>query len=236
MGTITDDDDGYWIDDRSVWENAGPMVFTIERDHTSTDAVTVNYRFGSGGSATGGAACSTDGVDFVWPSGSSTGSVTMPAADKSVTLTVTLCDDSDTEGRENVEIVLTNQTGRKTTGVGTIVDDDEDNPLRPAAPSGLAAAGGDGSVTLSWSNPADSTITRYEYNVNHNDTGTGNFTGWSAWTPVPGSGATTTSYTITGLTNGKVYRYHLRAVNAGGAGAAAPNAAPWYVSATPTAP
>ncbi len=109
-------------------------------------------------------------------------------------------------------------------------------PAPPAAPTGLTATGGDGSVTLSWSNPQDSTITGYEYNVNHNATGTGGFTGWSSWQSISGSGAGTTSYTITGLTNGKVYRYHVRAVSASGEGGAAPNAAPWFVSATPKAP
>ena len=54
----------------------------------------------------------------------------------------------------------------------------------PAAPTNLAATAGDQSVTLSWNNPGDSTITRYEYNVNHNATGTGNFTGWSPWTAI----------------------------------------------------
>ena len=126
VGTITDDDDGWWINDRSVREDAGTMVFTIERDHTSDSAETVNYRFGSGGSAVGGTSC-TSGVDFVYPSGATTGTVTVPAADKSVTLTVTLCDDDVQEGRENLEVVLVlsgNKTSRKLTGVGTIVDDD----------------------------------------------------------------------------------------------------------------
>ena len=233
VGTITDDDDGWWIDDRSVWENAGPMVFTIERDHTSANAITVNYRFKSGVSAVGGASCA-DGVDFVFPSGAATGTVSMPAADKSVTLSVTLCDDAVLEGQENFVVELLGLPGRKTTSTGTIVDDDKDKPPLPARPTGLAAAAGDGSVTLSWSNPSNSTITRYEYQVNHNSTGTGNFTGWSAWTTVPGSGSSTTSHAFSGLTNGKQYRYKLRAVNITGTSPIAPSSAPWYVTATPT--
>ena len=63
VGTIADDDDGYWIRDRSVWENAGTMDFTLQRDHTSTSPVTVNYRIGTGGSAVGGTACTEDGTD-----------------------------------------------------------------------------------------------------------------------------------------------------------------------------
>ena len=126
VGTIVDDDPGFWIeDDRSVWENAGSMVFTVRRDHISTADVAVEYRFGSGGSAVGGADCAVDGVDFEWPSGTSaSGTVTMPAAGRAAAVSVEICDDDDAEGRESLLIELTNVTGRKTTGVGTIIDDD----------------------------------------------------------------------------------------------------------------
>ena len=109
-------------------------------------------------------------------------------------------------------------------------------PNPPAAPANLTAGAGDGSVTLSWDNPQNPTITGYEYNVNHNDTNTGNFSGWSAWQSISGSDSETTSHTLSGLTNGREYRFHVRAVNAGGPGTGAPNAAPWYVAATPEEP
>ena len=103
-------------------------------------------------------------------------------------------------------------------------------PPAPAAPAGLAAAAGNGSVTLMWSASTDSTITRYEYQVRWAGVG------WGGWTAIPGSGPATASHVVTGLTNGTEYRFHLRAVNVSGAGAAAPNADPWYVKATPAAP
>ena len=106
----------------------------------------------------------------------------------------------------------------------------------PAAPTGLTAAAGIGSITLSWNDPDDSTITGYEYQLNHTATSTGNFSGWGDWIAIPDSGASTTAYTLTGLESGEEYRFHVRAVNAGGAGTAAPNAYPWYVAATPQAP
>ena len=109
-------------------------------------------------------------------------------------------------------------------------------PNPPAAPANLAASAGDGSVTLSWDDPSNPSISGYEYNVNHNDTGTGNFSGWSDWQSIAGSDADTTSHTLSGLTNGREYRFHVRAVNAGGNGTAAPNAAPWYAAATPQEP
>ena len=106
----------------------------------------------------------------------------------------------------------------------------------PAAPTGLTATAGDGSVALAWSDPADSSITGYQYQVNHNDTATGSLSGWSSWQSIADSGADTTSHTLTGLSNGKEYRYKLRTVNAAGTGKAAPQSAPWYVAATPQVP
>ena len=100
----------------------------------------------------------------------------------------------------------------------------------PAAPTGLSAAGGDGSVTLAWNDPSDPAIVRFEYSVNHNDTSTGRLSGWGPWQSIS-RGAT--SYTFRGLTNGREYRYKLRAVSSHGAGTPAPTASPWYVAATP---
>ena len=105
----------------------------------------------------------------------------------------------------------------------------------PAAPPGLAAATGDASATLTWSDPSDASITGYEYQVNHNATESGNLTGWGEWTAIDDSSSDTTSHVVNGLTNGREYRFRLRAQNEAGAGATAPVADPWYVSATPQA-
>ena len=110
------------------------------------------------------------------------------------------------------------------------------SPEPPAAPTGLTATGGDGSVALAWSDPADATVTGYQYQVNHTDTNTGNLSGWSAWQSIANSDADTTAHTLTGLSNGKEYRYKLRAVNAGGASKPGPQSSPWYVTATPEKP
>ena len=103
------------------------------------------------------------------------------------------------------------------------------DPQPPAAPAGLTATGGDGSVTVSWTDPGDSSITGYEYQ--HRYAGVA----WSAWTAVADSGAGTTSFTLDGLTNGAEYRVKIRAVNAHGASLPAPTADPWFVAATPKA-
>ena len=88
---------------------------------------------------------------------------------------------------------------------------------QPAAPTGLSATPGDGSATLAWSNPSDSTITGYSYRF---ATSAAALAG-AAWNAVAGSGAATTSHTVTGLANGTRYHFALRAANADGDGSAA---------------
>ncbi|BDF03547.1 leucine-rich repeat protein [[Clostridium] hylemonae] len=89
----------------------------------------------------------------------------------------------------------------------------------PGAPTDLKAEAGDKQVKLTWTAPASdggSEITRYEVSMNG---GT-----WKA------TGGTTTTYTVTGLTNGTEYTFQVRAVNEKGAGAASDE-----VKATPAA-
>ena len=81
----------------------------------------------------------------------------------------------------------------------------------------ISATRGDGSVTLSWTDPSDSTITRWE--VRQDD---------GAWEAISESTVSTTSHTVTKLTNGTEYTFEIRAVNVSGAGTASNQ-----VSATP---
>ncbi len=80
----------------------------------------------------------------------------------------------------------------------------------PRSPQGFEAEAGDGEVALSWSDPGDATITHWQVWVRRG--------GWSAWTDIAGSGVATTGHTVTGLDNGKRYRFRVRAVNAAGPG------------------
>ncbi len=80
----------------------------------------------------------------------------------------------------------------------------------PSAPLNLTATAGDMMVTLSWTAPASDggdSIIRYEYNAD----------GSGTWTS---TGQQTTA-TVTGLTNGQLYNFGVRAVNDAGAGATA---------------
>ena len=85
---------------------------------------------------------------------------------------------------------------------------------RLAAPTGLAAAGGNTTVTVTWTDPNDSTITRYEYRYTFGSVqcSAGRLAPnrpWH-WATVPGSGASTVSHTLTGLANGANVTYCLR--------------------------
>ena len=75
----------------------------------------------------------------------------------------------------------------------------------PNQPVDLRATPGANSVILDWSAAsADQIITRYQFQ------GDGSGRGWQ---DIPGSDASTTSYTVTGLTNGQSYTFRVRAVN-----------------------
>ena len=86
---------------------------------------------------------------------------------------------------------------------------------KPAVPTGMTATAGDRQVTLTWDDPNDASITKYQ--VWHRPQA--QRTGGSGWVDVPGGG-TARSYTVTGLTNGTEYQFWLRAVNVNGAGTA----------------
>ncbi len=96
----------------------------------------------------------------------------------------------------------------------------------PLKPAGLAGAAGSGSVTLSWTDPDNPTITKWQV---RRKAGSGE---WGEWEDIPGSGAGTTSHEVSGLTNGTAYQFEVRAVNGAGNGAG-PDAP---VTATPVAP
>ena len=88
-------------------------------------------------------------------------------------------------------------------------------------PTGVAASGGNASVSLSWAASAGAT----GYDIYQGTTSSGEGT-----TPVQ-SGVSGTSVTISGLTNGKMYYFTVAAVDAGGV--SSPSA---QASATPAAP
>ena len=102
-------------------------------------------------------------------------------------------------------------------------------PSAPGAPTAVSGTAGDGSVSLNWTAPANdggSAITGYRITP---------FVGGTAQTPID-TGSTTTSRTITGLTNGTAYTFTVAAANAVGTGAASNPSAAVVPRAAATAP
>ena len=109
--------------------------------------------------------------------------------------------------------------------------------IPPDPPTDLSGSRGDGEVPLSWTAPTisgSSPIIRYEYRY-----ATGvypDISAWTDWTPTPTGSPPSTSYTVTGLTNGTEHFFQLRAVNSHVAGAISNNLfiTPGYPPSAPT--
>ncbi len=108
--------------------------------------------------------------------------------------------------------------------------------MAPAKPANLNAVGGDTQVQLSWADPNDSSIGKYEY---CQKTGDAAECGSDDWNDIAGSGSDTTNYTVTRLTdgttrltNGTMYTFRVRAVDAVAGASVASDPA----SATPLPP
>lgn len=94
----------------------------------------------------------------------------------------------------------------------------------PAVPSGLSATASDSKVALKWTATSASDLSGY--NVQYKPSSA------STWTVSPLIGGSTTSYSVSNLTNGQDYNFQVRAVDTSG------NYSGWSasVNATPTAP
>ena len=113
--------------------------------------------------------------------------------------------------------------------------------VRPGAPQNFTAMQGDTRMTLSWAEPADAgslaaAITKYQYRFSAGAT----VAGGAIWNDVPdsidldASTADETQVVVTGLSNGTLYAFEVRAVSSAGNGVAAGprNATPRHVLAT----
>ena len=71
--------------------------------------------------------------------------------------------------------------------------------------TGLTGVSGDKFVILTWEDPGDASITKYQMRVQVDTSG--------AWADIPFSDASATSYTVTNLKNGTEYSFTVRAVH-----------------------
>ena len=88
----------------------------------------------------------------------------------------------------------------------------------PDRPENLRGEPALNSVILSWDDPGDESITKYQMRQRRNGKR------WDKWTDIPNSSATTTTYTVilpatntrTGKIDNRGYQFRIRAVNDGG--------------------
>ena len=205
-GTITEDDEGSVTVSTAALTVAegGSGNYTVKLDVQPTANVTVTVAGASGDVTVMGSPLTFTSINF-----STAQTVTVNAGEDLDTATdpdVTLTHSASGGGYGSVSIasVVVSVTENDTPpSVGT----------PPAAPTGLTVTAGDSSATLSWSDPDDAGITGWQYRYK---AGSG---AWGAWTDIGSSGATTTSHTVSGLSNGTSYVFQIRAKNGNGNGA-----------------
>ena len=141
-------------------------------------------------------------------------------------------------GLSNDTLYLFQVRARNSVGNGAPSNVASATPLSvPPAPLSLTATAGNGQVTLAWQSGGNggAVITSWQY---HQDTSTSASPPTTGWTTISGSGADTTSHTITGLSNGTQLFFRVGAVNGQGNGAASAEASatPAAVATVPLAP
>ena len=202
------------IGDVSVAEDGETAILEVTLTLASVETVTVGY-----GTAD---ATALAGDDYT----TKDGTLTFPAGEISMQVSVSITDDTDDEDDETFTVTLSGAVNAVIDdGTGEVTIEDDDVP--PGAPEDLAADPDNARVTLSWSPPStvgSAEITGYEYRYAKDlDAFPDTWTGVSG-----GSGAD--EVTVRNLTNGTVHRFQVRAVNEVGGGEAA------ETTATPEVP
>ena len=222
--TVTDNDTpGVTVEPTTLSVNEGSSsTYTVKLNTEPTHNVTVTV-----GGASGEVSVTGSPLTFTTSNYGTAQTVTVNAgededtANDSATLTHRAASSDSNYGAslsiQDVSVTVTDNDSP--------AEEEEELPPAPDQATGLTAKVGNAQVTLSWEDPDNATITKWQMQRKE---GSGSY---GAWVDVPDSGATTTSHTVTGLTNGTVYSFRIRAVNAGGNSPASAE-----VRATPMAP
>ena len=191
--------------------NESVVTATVGADNTASKPFTVTVSAEAASPAVAGdfsLAGST--LRFAANATASTGDVKITAVDNPV----------DAEANAIVTVSGTMSTGSKAPTPVELTITDED--MVPGVPRAFAAAVGDAQVTLTWTFPESegtSDVTRFEYRYKE-----GALTAADTWLVVSG-GANVARLVVTGLTNGEVHNFELRAVSAAGNSVAATGSA-----------
>ena len=191
------------------------MDFVVSLNRSWSRTITVTYITLFTGSA-------TPVVDYE----NKTGTLTFRPGETSKIISVPIIDDTVDDSGETFNVLLYAAKGADVdddlgVGIGTILNTEAPPPQppggggggggaprtsAPGAPRNLTAVGGNGVAVLTWDAPASdggAEITDYEYRINRS----------GPWIPI---GSTGTTHTVTGLVNGTIYIFEVRAVNAAG--------------------
>ncbi len=202
------------------WATATPQTPTVPGATVSTAAL----RLAEGGSGAYTVRLDTaPSADVTVTVGGASGDVavmgsplTFTTATWTIPQTVTVNAGTDTDTNTDPDVTLTHSAsggGYGSASIASVVVSVVEKDMAPAKPTGLAAAPGNRSVTLTWTDLANPTVTKWQV---RRKAGSDD---WGEWADIPGSGAGTTSHEVRGLTGGATYQFEVRAVNAGGPGA-----------------
>ncbi len=207
--TVTDNDAtpvvSLVLSPASISENGETSTVTATLDRASSEATTVVVSVIAVPPATAS--------DFNL---SSNTTLTIAAGMTTSTGTVTITANDNTLGSRNKNVTVS-ATATNTQGVTepssvtlTITNDD----AAPSAPTNLTATPGNTKVTLGWDAPASTAdITGHQYRYKTD----GNYP--NTWTSIDNSAPSEinqNSFAVTGLMNGKTYKFQVRAVNMAG--------------------
>ena len=199
----------------AINEGGTPLTLTATRSETNTSGSNLSIPIQIKTTGT-----TAQAVDYMVAS-----SISIPNNSATGTTLFGVTDDSDVEPTETVVIELGTLPSGSIAGsnaeVTLTINDNDAEP--PAQPTGLMAMAGNVEVFLTWTNPESRDITNWQYRQKTGSNAYGN------WITIPGSTAVTTTYIVTGLTNGTVYTFQVRA-QVGAVGSAASE----EVSATPS--
>ncbi len=208
--TVTDDDTkGVTVSPTDVSVNEGSTAtYTVKLDTKPAANVVVTPTSDDTGAVTVSTAATNNKLTFTTSNWS-----------QAQTVTVTGVQDTDADDES---VTVSHAASGSGSGYGQVtiddvtvaVDDDETAATAPSKPTGLSATAGDAQVALSWDDPSDASITKYQYQKK-----AGSAAWETSWTDIPTSAAgeaNATSYTVTSLSNGTAYRFRIRAVNATG--------------------
>ena len=155
------------------------------------------------------------------------GTLTFAEGETQSTKKVRILGDTRDEPNETIKLISSAQQPGWTPGTLTLTITDDDDPptvAKPAKPTGLSAEAGNRQVKLTWTDPDDDSITRYNMRQKKGSAA------WGSWTAISGSDADTTTHTVTGLDNDVEYSFRIRARNSSGNSAQSE-----VVEATPSA-